>query len=73
MKACMQTVESPGRSDLLRLGIVDRQRKEDSHYLNEPPLYELLVSGKKAVIDLREDHLSRCVRSRGRRSEEKGG
>lgn len=44
-----------------------------SHYLNEPPLYELLVSGKKAMIDLREDHLSRCVRSRGRRSEVREG
>lgn len=47
---------------------MDRQQSEDSHYLNEPPLYELLVSRKKAMIDLREDHLSRCVRSRGRRS-----
>lgn len=46
-----------------------RQETGNSLYLNEPPLYQLLVSGKKAVIDLREDHLSRCVRSRGRRSE----
>lgn len=44
-----------------------------THYLNEPSLYELLVSGKKAMIDLREDHLSRCVRSRGRRSEVREG
>lgn len=53
----------------------DGQREEwgHSHYLNEPPLYELLVSGKKAMIDLREDHLSRCVRSRGRRSEVREG
>lgn len=46
-----------------------RQETGNSLYLNEPPLYQLLVSGKKAVIDLREDHLSRCVMSRGRRSE----
>lgn len=46
-----------------------RQETGNSLYLNEPPLYQLLVSGKKAVIDLREDHLSRCARSRGRRSE----
>lgn len=53
----------------------DGQRDErgHSHYLNEPPLYELLVSRKKAMIDLREDHLSRCVRSRGRRSEVREG
>ncbi|TNN83939.1 hypothetical protein EYF80_005810 [Liparis tanakae] len=37
----------------------ERQERGHSHYLNEPPLYELLVSGKKAMIDLREDHLSR--------------
>ena len=53
----------------------DGQREErgHSHYLNETPLNELLVSGKKAMIDLREDHLSRCVRSRGRRSEVREG
>lgn len=44
-----------------------------SHYLNETSFYELLVSGKKAMIDLREDHLSRCVRSRGRRSKVREG
>ena len=46
----------------------ERRTSEGSHYLNEPALYELLVSRKKAMIDLREDHLSRCVRSRGRGS-----
>lgn len=34
---------------------------KDSHYLNKPPLYEMLVSRKKAMIDLREDHLSEQV------------
>lgn len=37
-----------------------KQETGNSLYLNEPPLYQLLVGGKKAVIDLREDHLSRC-------------
>lgn len=69
----MQTAEWPDRSDSVGLGAVDRQTSEDSHYLNETPLYELLVSRKKAMIDLREDHLSRCVRSRGRRSEVREG
>lgn len=50
-----------------------KQETGSSLYLNEPPLYQLLVSRKKAVIDLREDHLSRCVRSRGRRSEVREG
>lgn len=36
-----------------------KQETGNSLYLNEPPLYQLLVSRKKAVIDLREDHLSR--------------
>lgn len=52
------------------------QRDETGHthyYLNEPSLYELLVSGKKAMIDLWEDHLSRCVRSRSRRSKVREG
>lgn len=45
----------------------EREYSEVKHYLNEPALNELLISRKKAMIDLREDHLSRCVRSRGRR------
>lgn len=39
------------------------------HYLNEPTFNELLISRKKTMIDLREDHLSRSERSRDRRSE----
>jgi len=69
----MQTAECPEKSDSVRLGTTERQEREHSHYLNEPSLYELLVSGKKAMIDLREDHLSRCVRSRSRRSEVREG
>lgn len=46
-----------------------REKSEVKHYLNEPTLNELLISRKKAMIDLREDHLSRSERSRGRRSE----
>lgn len=38
--------------------------REKQHYLNESTFNELLISRKKAMIDLREDHLSRCVRSR---------
>lgn len=52
------------------------QRDERGHthyYLNESSLYELLVSGKKAMIYLWEDHLSRCVRSRSRRSKVREG
>lgn len=44
----------------------------NSLYLNEPPLDQLLVSGKKAVIDLREDHLSRRQRSEVRGEEKVG-
>lgn len=47
-----------------------KQETGNSLYLNEPPLYQLLVSGKKAVIDLREDHLSR---REVKRSEVRGG
>ena len=37
-----------------------RGAKDTGHYyLNETSLNELLVSGKKAMIDLRENHLSR--------------
>lgn len=41
----------------------EKRREEAGHssYLNEPALYELLVCRKKAMIDLREDHLSRCL------------
>lgn len=46
-----------------------RKKSEVKHYLNEPTFNELLISRKKAMIDLREDHLSRSERSRGRRSE----
>lgn len=46
-------------------GADEKRRGEEeaghSGYLNEPALYELLVCGKKAMIDLREDHLSRCL------------
>lgn len=40
-----------------------REKSEVKHYLNEPTLNELLISRKKAMIDLREDHLSRSGRS----------
>lgn len=48
------------------LGLDVQKRREErrsgrSSYLNEPALYKLLVCGKKAMIDLREDHLSRCL------------
>lgn len=65
----------PGQEVKLNMQQVQHAKQETgrSLYLNEPPLYQLLVSRKKAVIDLREDHLSRCVRSRGRRSEVREG
>lgn len=40
-----------------------REKSEVKHYLNEPTFNELLISRKKAMIDLREDHLSRSKRS----------
>lgn len=46
-----------------------RQKSKVKHYLNESTFNELLISRKKAMIDLREDHLSRSERSRVRRSE----
>lgn len=54
--------ESRGREEQKEKSKVG-QKSKMKHYLNEPALNKLLIGRKKAVIDLREDHLSRCARS----------
>lgn len=60
----MQTAEWPREGELVDDGCEQTEKKRFRHYLNEASFYELLISGKKTMIDLREDHLSRCVRSK---------